>query len=227
VKMASSALFDSPAAVFFDLDGTLADTARDLSEPINAMRRERGLDPLPLEVLRPFASAGARGLIGRGLGVDQSAPEFAALRDEFLARYESAICVHTQLFEGIGALLETLESHRCPWGVVSNKVERYVRPILARLGLESRSVVTVGGDTTGHAKPHPAPLLHAARKTGVEPKTCLYIGDDLRDIQAGQAAGMKTVAAAYGFCGEAQPAHTWGADALVEHPQEIAALIRF
>ena len=225
--MASGAAFLAPAAVFFDLDGTLADTARDLSEPINAMRIERGLDPLPLETLRPFASAGARGLIGRGLGVANTAPEFAALRDEFLARYEAAMCVHTQLFEGMADLLDSLEAQGCPWGVVSNKVERYVRPILRHLGLDQRSVVIVGGDTTPHPKPHPAPLLHAATHARVQAQACLYVGDDLRDVQAGRAAGMKTIAAAYGFCGEEAPPHTWGADALVTRPQDIAGLLRF
>lgn len=214
-----------PAAIFFDLDGTLADTARDLAEPVNAMRRERKLPPLPLEVLRPFASMGARGLIGRGLGVDREDDAFEALRIDFLGRYEAAMCVHTRLFEGMAELLDGLDAHGIAWGVVSNKVERYVRPILADLGVLHRSISTVGGDTTAHAKPHPEPLLHAARLARADPLRCVYIGDDERDVEAGRAAGMLTVAAAYGFCGEARPPRLWGADHLVDTPQALLALL--
>jgi phosphoglycolate phosphatase len=208
-------------AVFFDLDGTLADTAADLAAPVNAMRVERGLAPLPLEQLRPFASAGARGLIGRGLGIDKDDARFPALRDEFLARYESAMCVHTRLFEGIGEVIDALERARIDWGVVSNKVERYVRPIMAHLGVLDRAVTAIGGDTTPFAKPHPEPLLHAARLAGVDPAACVYVGDDLRDIEAGRAAGMRTVAAAYGFCGDALAPDRWGADFLIRSPTEM------
>jgi 2-phosphoglycolate phosphatase len=209
------------AAVFFDLDGTLADTATDLSLPVNAMRAARGLPDMALEALRPFASHGARGLIGKGLGISPEHPSYEALRLDFLARYEAAMVVHTRLFEGMAQVLEHLETRGILWGVVSNKVERYVRPILSELGLLERAISAVGGDTTGHAKPHPEPLLHAARLAGVKPSACIYVGDDPRDIQAGQAAGMATIAAAYGFCGDAAPVSAWGADALVDHPLEL------
>jgi phosphoglycolate phosphatase len=214
-----------PRAVFFDLDGTLADTAADLAAPVNAMRAERGLEPLPLEALRPFASMGARGLIGRGLGVDRGDPGFEALRVDFLRRYEAAMVVHTGLFPGMSEVLDALEAQGIAWGVVSNKVERYVRPILLALGLLQRSIATVGGDTTPFAKPHPEPLLHAARIAVIAPAECVYVGDDLRDIEAGQAAGMRTVAAAYGFCGEDRPPAAWGADALIASPSELHALL--
>ncbi|MCX7275372.1 MAG: HAD-IA family hydrolase [Burkholderiales bacterium] len=214
-----------PAAIFFDLDGTLADTAQDLAEPVNAMRRERDLPPLPLEVLRPFASMGARGLIGRGLGVGREDDAFEALRVDFLGRYEAAMCVHTRLFDGMAELLDGLDARGIAWGVVSNKVERYVRPILADLGVLHRSISAVGGDTTAHAKPHPEPLLHAARLARVDPLRCVYIGDDERDIEAGRAAGMVTVAAGYGFCGDARPPRLWGADHLVETPQALVTLL--
>lgn len=220
-----TALAWRPAAIFFDLDGTLADTAQDLAEPVNAMRRERDLPPLPLEVLRPFASMGARGLIGRGLGVGREDEAFEALRVDFLGRYEAAMCVHTRLFEGMAELLDGLDARGIAWGVVSNKVERYVRPILADLGVLHRSISTVGGDTTAHAKPHPEPLLHAARLARVDPLRCVYIGDDERDIEAGRAAGMVTVAAGYGFCGDARPPRLWGADHLVETPQALVTLL--
>jgi len=216
----------SPLAVFFDLDGTLADTAADLAAPVNAMRIQRGLAPLPLDDLRPFASMGARGLIGRGLGVDRDAAGFEALRLEFLERYEAAMMVHTRLFPGMAAVLDALDAAGIRWGVVSNKVERYVRPIVTALGLIERATVAIGGDTTPFAKPHPEPLLHAARLTQVAPGACIYVGDDLRDIQAGRAAGMWTVAAAYGYCGEHDPPQAWGADALVAQPDELHAVLR-
>lgn len=214
-------------AVFFDLDGTLADTAADLAAPVNAMRIDRGLEPLPLAALRPFASMGARGLIGRGLGVQREDPAFEALRVEFLERYEAGLVVHTRLFEGVPALLDALDGAGLRWGVVSNKVERYVRPILAALGVLERSATAIGGDTTAFAKPHPEPLLHAARLTGFNPAACVYVGDDLRDIEAGRAAGMRTIAAAYGYCGdEGRPPSGWEADALVAHPSELAVLLQ-
>lgn len=207
----------NPAAVLFDLDGTFADTAADLSAPANAMRRERGLEPLPVEDLRRFASAGARGIIGRALGVGPDDPGFEELRLEFLRRYEEALCVDTCLFEGMADVIDALEARGIPWGIVSNKIERYVRPILATLRVDARSACAVGGDTAGFAKPHPAPLLHAARCIGVDPAACVYVGDDLRDIQAGHAAGMVTVAAAYGYCGIEPAPADWGAHHLVEH----------
>lgn len=212
-------------AVFFDLDGTLADTAADLSEPINAMRRERGLAALPLAELRPFASMGARGLLGQGLGVTPEAPEFARLRDEFLARYEAALVVHTKLFDGIAPVLDALDADGVLWGVVSNKVERYVRPIVEQLGLSTRSRVAIGGDTTGFAKPHPEPLLHAARLSNVPTTDCVYVGDDARDVVAGRAAGMRTVAAAYGYVGAHDPPAAWGADAMIQAPIELLHLL--
>ncbi|MEI7446709.1 MAG: HAD-IA family hydrolase [Burkholderiales bacterium] len=219
-------LLSPEGAVFFDLDGTLADTAADLAAPVNAMRVERGLEPLPLDALRPFASMGARGLIGAGLGVRKEDPGFEPLRVEFLERYEAAMIVHTRLFDGVPELLEALDAAGVRWGVVSNKVERYVRPILGALGVLERSVTAIGGDTTPFAKPHPEPLMHAARLAGVDAARCVYVGDDLRDVVAGRAAGMRTVAAAYGYCGADDPPQRWGADALVAHPSELVPLLR-
>lgn len=217
----SPALRAPLAAVFFDLDGTLADTATDLSLPINAMREAQGLPALQLAELRPHASHGARGLIGKGLGLGPDHPRYETLRLDFLARYEAAMVVHTQLFEGMHDVLAALDAQGIRWGVVSNKVERYVRPIMKALGVLDRSVSAVGGDTTPHAKPHPEPLLHAARLAGVDPLACVYVGDDIRDVHAGRAAGMATVAAAYGYCSDGAPVSEWGADALIHHPLEL------
>jgi len=215
-----------PVAVFFDLDGTLADTAADLAAPVNAIRRSRGLAALPLEALRPYASHGARGLLGRGLGVRPEDADYESLRLAFLQHYEAAMVVHTRLFPGMDEVLERLEAHGIRWGVVSNKVERYVRPIMAALGVLERSATAIGGDTTAHAKPHPEPLLHAARLAGVAPGQCVYVGDDLRDIEAGRAAGMQTIAAGYGFCGDEPAPEHWGADALIQHPSELHTLLQ-
>ena len=214
-----------PRAVFFDLDGTLADTAADLAAPVNAMRAARGLEPLPLEALRPFASMGARGLLGRGFGIAKTDPSFDAMRDEFLRRYEAAMVVHTRLFDGVDGVLAALEASGIAWGVVSNKVERYVRPILSALGVLERAAVAIGGDTTPFSKPHPEPLLHAARLAGVAAAECVYVGDDLRDVEAGRAAGMATVAVTYGYCGEDRPPRDWGADALIGRPDELHGLL--
>lgn len=165
-----------------------------------------------------------RGLLGCGLGIDKDDARFPALRDEFLARYERAMCVHTRMFDGMAGVVEAIERAGLRWGVVSNKVERYVRPIMAHLGVLHRAATAIGGDTTPFTKPHPEPLLHAARLTGVDPSACVYVGDDLRDIEAGRAAGMQTVAAAYGFCGDVLPPEQWGADLLVRAPAPDARL---
>jgi phosphoglycolate phosphatase len=214
-----------PAAVFFDLDGTLADTAEDLVAPVNAMRVERGLPPMPLAELRPMASMGARGLLGKGLGVTKDDAAFEPLRDEFLRRYEAGLVVATRLFPGMPELLDALDAAGVPWGVVSNKVQRYVRPIVDALGLAERSRTAIGGDTTAFAKPHPEPLLHAARLVGVRAADCVYVGDDRRDVEAAHAAGMAAVVAAYGYCGEADPPRTWGGDAVADRPTELIGLL--
>ena len=211
--------------VFFDLDGTLADTAPDLVAAANLLRVARGLSPLPYEVLRPTASAGARGLIQGAFGYDNQHPQFEELRDEFLANYEKNICVHSKLFDGMNAFLQELEERQIPWGIVTNKVERFTHPLLKLMDLHQRSAAIVGGDTTPHSKPHPAPILKAAEICNINPSDCLYVGDDLRDIEAGRAAGMKTVAAAYGYCGCDEPVNAWGADYIIHHPSELRSIV--
>ena len=217
--------FRTPRLVLFDLDGTLADTAPDLAAPVNAMREERGLPPLPLERLRPHASAGARGLLGAGLGVTKDDPVFEALKDEFLRRYEADMVVLTRLFDGMDDLLHRLESTGIRWGIVSNKVERYVRRIVVELGLEHRAATVIGGDTAARPKPWPDPLLLALERTGIVATDAIYLGDDIRDLEAARAAGMPMIAAGYGYVGADAPPAQWGADAVVDRPDQIAGLI--
>ncbi len=211
--------------VFFDLDGTLADTAPDLVAATNQLLSARNLPLKPYEQLRPCASAGARGLIGGAFGIDTKHPDFIPLRDEFFANYEKALFVHSKLFEGMEHLLNQLESAQLPWGIVTNKSERFTNPLVDLMGLSQRSISTVSGDTTPHSKPHPEPILHAARIANLDPNKSLYVGDDIRDVIAGKAAGMKTVAAAYGYCGCEEPPEAWGADFIIHTPQELLQII--
>lgn len=212
-------------AVLFDLDGTLADTAPDLAGAVNRMRMRRGLPALPVAQLRPVASAGARGMLAAGLGVSTDDPGYAALRDEFLAEYESALDAESRLFDGALVLLEALEAAGVAWGVVTNKVMRYTQPVLQALGVASRAAVVIAGDTTPHPKPHPEPLLEACRRLGLAPAQALYVGDDLRDVQAARAAGMPVVAAGYGYLGESPDLAAWGADAVIDSLPQLLGLL--
>jgi N-acetyl-D-muramate 6-phosphate phosphatase len=211
--------------VLFDLDGTVADTAPDLASAANAMRLARGLDSLAYAELRPLASHGARGLLGRAFGAAPGDVGYDVLRDEFLARYESALCVHSRLFDGIDALLRALEQDGRRWGIVTNKIARFTDPLVRALDLHRRAACVVSGDTTAHAKPHPAPLLHAAATAGLSAADAVYVGDDLRDISAGRAAGMTTIAVRYGYLGEATPIEHWGADHIADTPSALQDLL--
>ena len=214
-----------PAAVFFDLDGTLVDTADDLAAPVNHMREARGLKPLPLEEYRPFASAGSRGLLHIGLGATTDDPDYPALRAEFLNRYEQEIAVHSRLFDGMPELLAWLEANGIRWGVISNKLEYLVRRLVHQLGLGHRVALAYGGDTAPRAKPWPDPLKMALQETGLTARQCVYIGDDLRDIQAAHAVDMPAVAAAYGY-GNPNEIPQWKADHIVASPQEFLAMLK-
>lgn len=211
-----------PQAVLFDLDGTLADTAPDLAAAVNHLRTARGLPETPYAELRPVASAGARGLIGAAFGLTAEDDGYADLRDQFLRNYETSIAVHSRLFDGVAELLQFLQDQNIHWGIVTNKVAQLTDKLVPKIGL-GHAACSISGDTTPHPKPHPAPLLEAARRIGVAPQACWYVGDDLRDIQAGQAAQMITIAAAWGYCGT--PADQWQADALASSPQHLAQLI--
>jgi len=213
-----------PRAVLFDLDGTLADTAPDLAAAVNRLRTVRGLEPTPYAVLRPTASAGARGMIGAAFGLTPADEGYEALRLEWFDNYQAAMAVHSTLFGGVPELLDGLTSSGLAWGIVTNKPARFTDPLVPQIGLAHAGCV-ISGDTTGHAKPHPAPLLEGARRLGIAPEQCWYVGDDLRDIEAGRAAGMVTVACAWGYCGAIEPA-TWGADHLLDTPHELLQLLR-
>ena len=207
-------------AVLFDLDGTLADTAPDLTYALNRVRGARGLPPLPLAATRPYASQGARGLIGAGFNLHPGDPGYDALRDEFLNNYAANLRRETRLFAGIPELLDRLEARGLLWGVVTNKAERFTLPLLDLLEVRSRAACVIGGDTTGRIKPHPEPLLAASRALGLAPGACIYLGDDERDVQAGCAAGMTTAIAMWGYLNGQAP-ETWNADTRIEQPLEL------
>lgn len=217
---------DRQPLVLFDFDGTLADTATDLAAAANRQRERAGLSPLPVEQLRPVASQGARGLLRVALDLTAQSPGYEDARVQFLRDYEDNIAVHTRLFPGIAELLAQLDASGTDWGIVTNKATYLTLPLVKHLGLDTVSTVVVCGDTTPHAKPHPAPLLHAASQAGHDPGHCLYVGDDLRDIQAGHAAGMLTIAAAYGYCGDDAPVTTWQADTVADTPEQLWSAIR-
>jgi len=208
-------------AVLFDLDGTLADTAPDLAGALNRLLAEHGRSPVAVERARPVTSSGARGMLRVGFGIDPQHGDYELLKARFLDLYAVGLCTGTTLFAGIGELLAELDARAIAWGIVTNKAERFTLPLLDALRLRARATCVVGGDTTPRAKPHPDPLLHAARAMSLEPARCLYVGDDLRDVQAARAAGMPVIAVSYGYLGEDGNPHAWGADAVIDHPLEV------
>jgi len=215
-----------PKAVLFDLDGTLADTAPDLAAAVNRLRADQGLEPMPLEQLRPFASAGARGLVHAGFGVKPGDDEYDALREAFLEFYRERPCVDTRLFPGIAELLQEFARRAIPWGVVTNKATRFTERLLAELKLKVEPACVVCGDSTPHLKPHPAPMLLAAEQLALPAKDCVYLGDDLRDIQAARAAGMRAVAVDWGYHHpESGGPEAWNADAVIAHPRDLIGLL--
>ncbi len=219
-------MFEHAEAVLFDLDGTLIDSAPDLGAAADKMRTDRGLPSLPAERYRPMAGAGARGMIGVAFGFAPDHPDYETLREEFFVNYQSCMTQRTTAFDGIASLIDELASRGLPWGVVTNKAARFTEPLTRAMPLFTSAAAVVSGDTTPHAKPHPAPLLEAARRLGIAPQRCVYVGDDQRDIVAGHAAGMGTVAAAYGYLGNAADTGDWGAHAVILAPLQLLALLR-
>ena len=212
-------------AVLFDLDGTLVDSAPDLAGAANEMLAARGRPLLAFDRLRVHAGSGARGMLGAAFGLAPGAPGYETMRAEFLARYEQRMLDATRVFDAVPRLLDALDARGARWGIVTNKALRFAEPIACELGLLGRAGVLIGGDSTAHIKPHPAPLLEAARRLGLAPRRCVYVGDDVRDIRAGAAAGMVTVAAAWGYLGEGADPHTWGAHHVIDAPLELLQML--
>lgn len=208
-------------AVLFDLDGTFADTAPDLAAALNQVRARHDLPPLPLEMLRPQASHGSAGLLRVGFGVEPGSERFDHLRGEFLSYYDAHICERTVLFPGMAELVDELEQHGLAWGIVTNKPHRFTVPLMHALGYAERAACLVSGDTCGHPKPHPDPLLHAANHIGVTTRQCVYVGDDLRDMQAAVAADMPGLVAAWGYIESLENTRQWPAQGSIDHPSQV------
>lgn len=209
-----------PAAVLFDLDGTLLDTAQDFVATVALMAARRQWPAAGIEVLRPVVSKGSRAMLAAAFGHCDAAQR-EALVPEFLDTYQGLIGQHAQLFDGVAALLDALDAAGCRWGIVTNKPEYLARLILPQLGWQQRCAVLVGGDSLAEKKPHPLPLLHAAAAIGVAPSACVYVGDDERDIQAARAAGMPSVAALWGYRPASDDPRHWGADRLCTQADEL------
>ncbi|MEO8628240.1 MAG: HAD-IA family hydrolase [Betaproteobacteria bacterium] len=212
-------------AVLFDLDGTLADTAPDLAAALNKQLQARDKPALPVSALRPYVSQGARGMLFGGFGLTPDAPGYGELRDEFLALYEADLCNESALFPGMEDVICELEARAIAWGIVTNKAQRYTRPLVTALGLMTRANCVVSGDTMPRAKPHPDSLLEASRLLDVSPAHCLYVGDDERDVQASLAAGMTPVVALYGYLGTGKPPQEWGATLYIDTPLGVLKLL--
>lgn len=212
-------------ALLLDLDGTLADTAPDMAGALNALLAEEGRPALPFAAIRPWVSHGAWALVRLGFGDGLADARRASLRDRFLAYYRSALCEGTRLFEGFDAVLETAEQSGLPWGIVTNKPGWLTDPLIAALRLVDRAGVVVSGDTLPRAKPHPDPLLHAARAIERAPEACMYVGDAARDIDAGRAAGMTTVAASWGYIPANEDPVRWDADHVASVPTDLRDLV--
>jgi N-acetyl-D-muramate 6-phosphate phosphatase len=219
-------MFEQAQAVLFDLDGTLIDSAPDLGAAADKMRVERGLPSLPLDIYRPMAGAGARGMLGIAFGMTPEHPDFMAMREEFFVNYENAMTERTRIFEGVMDMISALVKLGLPWGVVTNKSSRFTDPLTAAMPLFATARAIVSGDTTPHAKPHPEPLFEAARRLQVAPERCVYVGDDERDIVAGLAAGMGTVAATYGYLGQQTDVSRWNAHLHINSPLDLLKSLR-
>jgi phosphoglycolate phosphatase len=217
--------FENIQAVLFDLDGTLIDSAPDLGAAVDQMRVDRGMPSLPLVHYRPMAGAGARGMIGLAFGFTPEHPEYDAMKEEFFRNYEACMTQRTFAFEGVVQMIDALVAAQLPWGVVTNKSKRFAEPLTQAMPLFKTAAVVISGDTTPYAKPHPEPLFEAARRLGIAPSACVYVGDDERDIVAGLAAGMKTVAATYGYLGTQGDVQKWQAHAHIQSPRELDDLI--
>ena len=216
-------MFNDIHAVLFDLDGTLIDSAPDLGAAADKMRVDRGLPSLPLDQYRPMAGAGARGMLGVAFAMTPDHPGFGSMREEFFINYEGCMTQRTHVFEGVAELIAALKNRGIQWGVVTNKAARFTDPLTRMMPLFATAAAVISGDTTPHAKPHPEPLLEAARRLKVDPRHCVYVGDDERDIEAARRAGMKSVAALWGYRLDGDDPTAWGADLYCEAPRDLLA----
>lgn len=214
-----------PAAVFFDLDGTLVDTAPDFVVVLNQLLQEAGRPALSDAAIRSQVSNGARALVTLGFGLTPEDADFGTHLDRLLARYEARLAVDSALFPGMDKVLAALEAEQIPWGIVTNKPERFTTPLLSGLGLAERCGPVICPDHVRLRKPDPEGLLIAAQQAGVAPEQCLYVGDHLRDIEAGRAAGMRTVAALFGYLDPNEDPRAWHADVYIETAAQLLPLI--
>jgi len=218
-------IFSNVSAVLFDLDGTLVDSAPDLGAAADELRMARGMPSLPMTDYRPMAGSGARGMLAVAFGITPEHPDFEALKEEFFRNYERRLTQSTFAFAGVAELISCIVARGMKWGVVTNKSSRFSEPLTGAMPIFSSAGAIVSGDTTPHSKPHPEPLFEAARRLNVAPQSCIYVGDDERDIVAGKAAGMPTVAACYGYLGNKAETNAWGADAYVQAPLGLLDLL--
>lgn len=211
--------------VLFDLDGTLIDTAPDMANALNILLQEEGCDTLPFQTIRPVVSNGSAALVQLGFPELNNDATVARLKKRYLSIYEEKLCVDSALFPGMQQLIDHLNSQQMRWGVVTNKPGWLTEPLMQQIGLADKAACIVSGDTTNNRKPHPEPMYLACKQSGSRPENCIYIGDALRDIQAGNNAGMRTVVANYGYIGESENTQSWGADFHIDNPREIIDLI--
>lgn len=219
-------MFFHAKAVLFDLDGTLIDSAPDLGAAADKMRVDRGLSSFPLEHYRPMAGAGARGMLGIAFGMTPEHPDYDAMKEEFLVNYENCMTERTRIFDGVVDLVAQLVALGLPWGVVTNKAHRFTDPLTSAMPLFATASTIISGNTTPHAKPHPEPLFEAARRLSINPASIVYVGDDERDIVAGLAAGMGTVAATYGYLGQQSDISRWNAHLLIDSPIDLLKFLK-
>lgn len=214
------------AAVLLDLDGTLLDTAPDLAATVNVMRAEAGMPAMPVEQLRHLASYGARGMLGTGFDVMPDDARYAELRNRFIDLYHEKMTELSQPFAGTREAIADIFANGLQWGVVTNKYEYLAVPLLESMAFKPPPACIVGGDSAAHAKPHPAPLYLACEQLSLDPAACVYVGDSDRDIEAGHAAGMLTVAASYGYIAPDDDVEAWGADAVIQDISKLAGVIK-
>jgi phosphoglycolate phosphatase len=207
------------------MDGTLLDTAPDFIAICQSMLADRGFPAVADKLIRDEISGGAKAMVAAAFALSPLAPEFEALRLEFLERYQVACAVHSTLFDGMAELLADIEKSKLIWGVVTNKPVRFAQPIMEQLGLAERSAILICPDHVTHSKPHPEPLILACKMLDLDPASVLFVGDDLRDIESGRDAGTKTAAVRYGYIHPHDNPDHWGADVVVDHPLDLRKVL--